>query len=59
LTEKQRLTTKEAAEVAGVTDAYIRQLLIEDKKLHGEKFGKVWVISRAELERWLASRKRE
>jgi len=58
VSDKHRLTTQEAADIAGVTDAYIRQLLLEDKKLHGDKFGKVWVIARAELERWLNSRER-
>ena len=58
MSDKHRLTTKEAADLAGVSDAYIRQLLLEDKKLHGDKFGKVWVIARAELERWLNSRER-
>ena len=58
MSDKHRLTTQEAADIAGVTDAYIRQLLLEDKKLHGDKFGKVWVIARAELERWLNSRER-
>jgi len=53
--EKLRLTTKEAAEIAGVTDAYIRQLLIA-KKMRGEKFGKSWMIARAELDRWMESR---
>ena len=58
MSDKHRLTTQEAADIAGVSDAYIRQLLLEDKKLHGDKFGKVWVIARAELERWLNSRER-
>lgn len=59
MSDKHRLTTKEAADIAGVTDAYIRQLLLEDKKLHGKKFGKVWVIPRAELERWMRTRDRK
>lgn len=59
MSDKHRLTTQEAADIAGVSDAYIRQLLIEDKKLHGEKFGRVWVIARTELDRWLRTRERE
>ena len=58
-TDKQLLTTQEAAEIAGLTDARIRQLLIEDTKLHGEKFGPVWMIRRSELERWLRQREQE
>jgi excisionase family DNA binding protein len=55
--DNQMLTTQEAAEIAGVSDAYIRQLLIEDKRLHGEKFGRQWMIRRSELDRWLGQRK--
>lgn len=59
MSDRQRLTTQEAADIAGVSDAYIRQLLIEGRKLHGEKFGRQWVIARSELERWLRVRERE
>ena len=53
----QLLTTQEAAKIAGLTDSRIRQLLIEDKDLHGEKFGRQWMIRRSELERWMRERK--
>ena len=52
----QLLTTQEAAKIAGVTDSRIRQLLIEDKDLHGEKFGRQWMIRRSELECWMRER---
>ena len=52
----QLLTTQEAAKIAGLTDSRIRQLLIEDKDLHGEKFGRQWMIRRSELERWMRER---
>jgi excisionase family DNA binding protein len=55
-TANRLLTTQEAAEIAGVSDAYIRQLLLEGKRLRGEKFGRQWMIQRAELERWLKER---
>lgn len=48
-------TTMDLAERAGVTDAYIRSLLIEGV-IKGEKFGHIWAISDEEAARWLGER---
>ena len=53
--EKTRFTVKEAAKIARVTDARIRQVL-SDGQLRGVKHGWVWLISRSDLEQWLKSR---
>ena len=50
------LTTKELAELAGVSQARIRQLCI-DGVLQASKGGRNWFIQRTEADRWLASRK--
>jgi hypothetical protein len=50
-------TTQTLAEAAGVTDAYIRYLLIKGD-LQGEKFSRVWRIPYAVGLQWLQSRKR-
>ena len=51
------LTAKEAAALAGVTDSYIRRLLIEGT-LKGRKLnGWVWVVPAAEVRRWVDRRK--
>lgn len=49
-------TTVELAQTAGVTDAYIRYLLLRGK-LTGEKRGRDWFIPVEEGRRWLASRR--
>jgi len=55
--KSRELTTKEAASLAGVSDAHIRRLLIAGK-LKGRKLGGwVWLVPRREVERWLAERK--
>ncbi len=51
-------TVKELAEKAGVSDARIRQLLIADKELHGQKLGRDWVVSVKEAARWLVEREK-
>lgn len=45
---KELLTTKEVAEIVGVTDGRIRQLILAGV-LPAEKFGKSNVIRRADL----------
>jgi hypothetical protein len=52
---KREWTTKQLAEAARLTDAYIRQLLLADK-LHGRKIGRDWVISNEEAVRFLEDR---
>ena len=47
--------TRTLAEAAGVTDSYVRLLLLQGK-LHGEKFGHIWRIPYEEGRQWLESR---
>jgi len=55
-TKRRELTTGEAAELAGVTDSYIRRLLIRGT-LKGRKLNNwVWLVSQSEVERWIAQR---
>lgn len=49
-------TTTELAKEAGVSDAYLRRLLIAGK-LAGEKRGRDWLIPAEEVKRWLAQRR--
>lgn len=46
--------TSELALEIGVDPSRIRQLLIDDKQLHGFKFGKMWVITDKEAKRFIA-----
>lgn len=48
-------TTTRLANVAGVSGAYIRQLLI-DGKLEGYKLGRDWRIPDDVAQRWLSDR---
>ena len=48
-------TTAELAEAAGVTDARIRQLLIEGE-LHGYKAGRDWRVADQVAREWLSRR---
>jgi len=58
MSDRDELTTREAAERAGVTDGYIRQLL-GDEVLKGRKLNRwMWLIDRRSFEQWKASRKR-
>lgn len=50
---EEHLTASEAGKILGVTDARIRQLCGEGR-IQGKKFGKSWVISRSEVERFKA-----
>ena len=52
---KKEYTTKELAEMAGVTTTRIRQLLLSGE-LDGYKLARDWRIPKAEADRWLASR---
>lgn len=53
--DKVFLTTRQVAEIVGVTVPYIRQLLIAGR-LKGDKWGRDWRIERRELDRWLSTR---
>ena len=53
---KTHWTTSDLAEKASLDPARIRQLLIEDKELHGYKLGRDWVVPNYEAERWLETR---
>jgi len=46
----------ELVEESGLTGARIRQLLILDKEIHGNKAGQVWTIPYREGARWLKQR---
>jgi len=53
------LTVKEAARMAGVSDAHIRRLLIAGT-LRGRKLNNwLWLVRRSEVDHWLAGRKRD
>lgn len=43
-------TSIEAARELGVTDAYVRQLCIDNEKI-GRKHGKMWLLTDADIER--------
>jgi excisionase family DNA binding protein len=43
------ITTKQAAEIAGVTDGYIR-FLLGKRTLTGKRFGRDWLVSRKSVE---------
>lgn len=45
------LTVAEAAQLLGVTDSRVRQLLISGE-LPGEKFGSTWAIKKADVTRF-------
>lgn len=49
-------SAQELAHEAGVSDAYIRRLLI-DGKLAGQKLGPIWMISAEEGRRFLTQKK--
>jgi excisionase family DNA binding protein len=48
-------TTKQLAEAANTSTAYLRQLLIAGE-LKGRKIGRDWLISDYEAQKWLSSR---
>lgn len=43
-------TSREAAELLTVTDAYVRQLCIDNDNI-GRKHGKMWLLTEADIER--------
>ena len=49
------LTLNQAAEVAGLSPATLRQAIARDA-LHATKYGTVWLVTRAELQRYLDAR---
>jgi len=50
------LTTKEAAKLAGVSDSYIRYMLI-DGTLKGRKLNDwMWLVPESEVRRWMEKR---
>ena len=53
----QDWNTATLSQAAGVTDAYIRYLLLHGI-LQGEKFSRVWRVSYEEGLRWLESRQK-
>jgi len=48
------ITTKQAVEISGYTAYHVRYLL-NTGKINGQKFGDVWQIDRASLEKYLSS----
>jgi excisionase family DNA binding protein len=51
------ITTKKAAELAGVTDGYIR-LLLGKGTLKGKRFGRDWLVSRKSVEKFAATERK-
>ena len=48
--QQELLTSREAAEALGVTDARIRQLCIANENI-GKKHGHVWILTTADLKK--------
>jgi excisionase family DNA binding protein len=53
---KRNWTTTEVAKVAGLTQAYIRELILAGK-IRAEKVGRDWIISDNEVLRFLEQRR--
>ena len=51
------ITTKQAADLAGVTDGYIR-LLLGRGILKGKRFGRDWLVSRKSVEQFAQTERR-
>lgn len=49
-TVQEIYTSIEAAKLLGVSDAYVRQLCIDNEKI-GRKHGKMWLLTEADIER--------
>ena len=49
------LTTNQASEKSGISQAHIR-LLMEDRKLDGLKVGRDWLVETVSLEYYIANR---
>jgi excisionase family DNA binding protein len=59
MTENDQLSTKEAAQLAGVSQRHIRRLL-NDGTIEGRRLGQwVWLVDRQSLQKWVESRKKE
>jgi excisionase family DNA binding protein len=54
---KDKLTTRQAAEMLGVNDSRIRQL-IEAGELEASKFAHMWQVERESVERLIAWRQK-
>lgn len=52
---KREWTTTELAERAGVSQAYVRQLILAGE-IRARKVGRDWIISNTEAQRWLENR---
>jgi len=52
----QDWTTKQLAQTAGVSPAYLRQLLLAGT-LKGRKIGRDWLIPDYEAQKWLNNRR--
>lgn len=55
--KKRRLSTSEAALLAGVNVSYIRRLVSNGTIRASKLGGRYWMIERADLVRWMAERK--
>jgi len=51
------ITTEEAAKLSAFTEQYIRKL-IRAKRIEGKKVRRDWLLSRASLEKFLATERR-
>jgi len=51
------VTTKEAAQIAGVKPRYIRRLLLAGA-LEGERLGRDWLVKRRSIEQFAATERR-
>jgi len=55
---KDGLSTREAAQLAGVDASYIRRLVAQER-IKGQRLGgRYWIIDRADLERWMQEREK-
>ena len=53
------LGTADVAKLTGLSKAHVRRLLQEDTQLHGVKVNAwVWLVERAEVDRFVAERKK-
>lgn len=57
MTTKHLLSTREAAEYAGLSVSHI-QYLLRENKLEGQQVGKVWVTTKEALDVYLESKPR-
>ena len=52
---KGYMTTRQASDAYGLSDAHIRRLL-EYGKVRGDKFGRDWLVRPSAMERYMANR---